>query len=86
VYERNIVVNNPTGLHARPASILVGAAGKFKAKLTLQSNGKAINPRSMLNVLGAGIGKGTQITIAGEGEDEREAVDALCELIEKFAE
>ena len=86
MYEKQIVINNSTGLHARPAAMLVSLANKHKAKITIRHNDKLVNARSMLNVLGAGIRKGALIVIVGEGEDEQEAVEALCNLIEQFQE
>ncbi|MBP2628082.1 MAG: putative phosphocarrier protein [Firmicutes bacterium] len=81
MYEKEVLVNNPTGLHARPASNLVGLVSKYKSKISILHNGKKINPRSILNVMGAGISKGSTIVISAEGEDEQEAVDALCKFI-----
>ena len=84
--QREVLIKNPTGLHARPASLLVAQAGKFKSKLTIQFNNKPINAKSMLSVLGGGIRKGSQIVVVAEGEDEQEALDAVCALIEQFDE
>ena len=84
--QREIQIKNPTGLHARPASLLVAQASKSKAKLTILFNNKTINAKSMLSVLGGGIRKGSQIVVVAEGEDEQEALDAVCALIEQFDE
>jgi phosphocarrier protein HPr len=84
--EREITVNNATGLHARPASLLVAQAAKSKSKVTIRFNDKIINAKSMLNVLGGGIKKGSRIVIVGEGADEQETVDAICNLIASFEE
>jgi phosphocarrier protein len=86
MYEREIQVNNPTGLHARPASMVVAQASKSKSQITIRFNGKNINAKSMLSLLGGGIRKGSVIVVAGEGPDEQEAVDALCTLIAQFDE
>lgn len=86
MYEKTMVVNNPTGLHARPASMLVRLASKFKSAMTIRYNDKIINARSVLSVMGAGISSGSQIIIMAEGEDEQAAVDAVCDLIEQFSE
>jgi len=84
--EKEIMVNNPTGLHARPASQLVALAGKFKSKVTIQFNGKSVNVKSMLSLLGAGIKKSSQIVLVVEGEDETEAAEAISALIHSFDE
>ena len=84
--QREVTINNPTGLHARPASLLVAQAAKCKSKVTILFNNKTINAKSMLSLLGGGIRKGSQIVIVAEGEDEQAAVDSLCKLIEQFDE
>ena len=84
--QREVLINNPTGLHARPASLLVAQASKSKSKVTIQFNNKTINAKSMLSVLGGGIRKGSQIIVVADGEDEQEALDAVCALIEQFDE
>lgn len=84
--QRDVLVKNPTGLHARPASLLVALAAKSKSKTTILFNNKTINAKSMLSLLGGGIRTGSQIVIVTEGEDEDETLDALCGLIEQFDE
>lgn len=50
-------------------------------------NGQIIaNPKSIFNVLAAGLGVGTKIKIRGEGSDEIEAVDELCKFITSLEE
>ena len=84
--QRDVLVKNPTGLHARPASLLVALAAKSKSKTTILFNNKTINAKSMLSLLGGGIRTGSQIVIVTEGEDEEATLDALCGLIEQFDE
>ncbi|HWR60804.1 MAG TPA: HPr family phosphocarrier protein [Clostridia bacterium] len=76
-----VTILNETGLHARPASVFVNTAAKFKSELTLSKGEKLVNAKSILSVLGLGISKGTEITIAGDGPDEEQAVKTLVELI-----
>ena len=84
--EKNVQIKNPTGLHARPASLLVAEANKFKSKVELHYGDKLVNARSVLSVLGAGIKSGAEVTIVAEGEDAQAAVDGLVQLIESFDE
>jgi len=86
VVQREVHVKNPTGLHARPASLLVAQASKWKSKVTIQFNNKTINAKSMLSLLGGGIRKDSMIVVVGEGEDEQEALASVCDLIEQFDE
>ena len=75
-----ITITNETGLHARPASVFVSTAAKFKSELTLQKSEKQVNAKSIMGVLSLGITKGTEITITAQGPDEEEALGALAEL------
>ena len=77
-----ITIANDTGLHARPASVFVSTASKFKSELTLQKGEKQVNGKSMLAVLSLGITKGTEVIISAQGPDEEEAVNTLAELAE----
>lgn len=79
------VIINKSGLHARPASDFVVQAKQFSSKITvrnLNTDGKAVNAKSIVRILGEGMGPGTQVEIAADGEDEQAAVDALKKLIE----
>ena len=84
--QQEMAVANPAGFHARPAALLVAQAAKFKAKITVLSDGKTLNAKSLLNVLGGGIRTGAQIVVMAEGEDEREALAAVCRVIETLPE
>ncbi|MBP1753829.1 MAG: HPr family phosphocarrier protein [Firmicutes bacterium] len=80
--EHNIVVVNKSGLHARPASNLVKAASKFKAKISIIKAEKTYDVKSILGILSAGISCGTEIDLVCDGEDEVQALQSLSELIE----
>lgn len=77
-----LVVKNPSGIHARPASRFVSAANKFESKLTIIKDGKAINGKSILGVLGAAITCGSEVEFILEGSDEQEALQALVALVD----
>ena len=57
---KNLTVVNPSGLHLRPAGVLSQAAMKFKCDITIQCGEKKIVAKSVLNVMAAGIKKGTR--------------------------
>ncbi|HON03707.1 MAG TPA: HPr family phosphocarrier protein [Fervidobacterium sp.] len=84
--EAKIVLKNQTGLHARPASILVTEAGKFKSDIYILKDGREINAKSILGILSMGARKGDEITIRISGEDEEQALSRLTELLENFEE
>lgn len=76
-----IEINNPSGLHLRPAGLLCKEAMKFKAHITFGAYGSEANAKSVLSVLGAGVKCGDCIELVCDGEDEEEALATLCALI-----
>lgn len=81
---QSIIIGNPTGLHARPASGLVAVAKKFTTKVMLHCGGKKGSASSMLNLLSMGMKGGATVEISGEGDDEAMAVAAVAEYLETF--
>lgn len=77
-YEREVLVRNPQGLHARPAADFVKLANTFPAKVTV--NGK--DAKSLLGVMSLGLTAGATAQIASEDPEGRAAVDALVALVE----
>ncbi len=87
MFQQNVIVKNKTGLHARPAALFVQTANKFKSEIFIEKQGKKVNAKSIMGVMSLAVSQGTEITISAQGEDEKEAVNKLVELIEsKFGE
>lgn len=80
--EKQVVIQNETGLHARPASIFVAEAGKFQSEILIEYNGKRVNAKSILGLLTLGVTKGQTITIVTQGPDEESALTTLTKLVE----
>lgn len=82
MYTREITVKNEVGLHARPATYFIQKANEFKSAIWVEKEERRVNAKSLLGVLSLGIVQGTAITLIADGADEKEAVDALADLIE----
>ncbi|MBN1259191.1 MAG: HPr family phosphocarrier protein [Anaerolineae bacterium] len=80
--EITLTVHHAAGLHARPASLFVKEAGKYRSKVTVQHGERTANAKSMLSVLTLGVNQGAVITITATGEDEDAAIAGLQALIE----
>ena len=78
----NITVQHKVGLHARPVALFVQTAQKYKSNITVTSNEKTANAKSLLGLLSLGVTQGTTIQIAAEGADEEEALEKLRLLVE----
>ena len=79
---KKVTVNNPTGLHLRPAGNLCKEAMKYKSMIKFQFRETTANAKSVLSVLGACVKSGDEIRLICEGEDEQEALDALVAAVE----
>ena len=73
MYEEKIVVQNKSGLHARPASQLVELSQQYRSDVTILTEEDEINAKSIISVLAGGVLPGREITLQVEGVDEAEA-------------
>ena len=78
----DLIVPNPTGLHARPAKVFVKTAKQFKADIRVQHGSKKANAKSVISVLTLGVEKGGEICITADGPDEDEALAVLKDAVE----
>ena len=85
--ERDIEIKNKLGLHARAAAKLVHCAARFKCDIKIRKGDEEVDGKSILGILLLAAGRGSIIKVRADGEDEREALDAIEKLIEaKFDE
>ncbi|MCK4322396.1 HPr family phosphocarrier protein [candidate division WOR-3 bacterium] len=83
MYQKKTKIKNSLGIHARPASMIVKLASKFESKVELEKDNIDVNAKSIMGVLMLASEKGQEIVVRACGEDEKEAVKAIVELIEK---
>lgn len=72
-----------TGIHARPATLLVQTASKFSSDIQLEYKGKSVNLKSIMGVMSLGVGQGADVVITAEGADEKEAILGIEETMKK---
>lgn len=82
--EKKILITAETGMHSRPATILVTEADKFKSSIMLLAHDKTIDFKSIIGVLSLGIYMGETITLTFAGEDEEAASEKIIGLIEEL--
>ena len=81
--ERTVL--NPSGLHARPAAMFVRTAAGFTSKVTLENLERgtaAVDAKSILMVMGAGVSKGHRIRVTADGADEDDAITTIEAFID----
>ncbi|NME81799.1 HPr family phosphocarrier protein [Clostridium sp. SM-530-WT-3G] len=79
---KEVVVKNGSGLHARPATLLVKKASSFKSDISIEYNGKKANVKSLIGVLSLAVTKDATIKVIASGDDEALAVDEIVKLVE----
>jgi phosphocarrier protein len=79
---QKVTVTSASGLHARPAGLLVSKAKEFEAKVEIKKGEKTINAKSIMGILSLGTAKGDELEIQADGSDEANAVQALVELFD----
>ncbi|NZA27467.1 HPr family phosphocarrier protein [Luteimonas sp. SJ-92] len=81
--ERDLVVSNRLGLHARATAKLVQVLSAFRCNATLNAKGREVNAKSIMGVMLLAAGPGTPVVLRVEGEDEAAAVEAVVALFER---
>ncbi|KAJ52530.1 phosphocarrier protein [Clostridium tetanomorphum] len=81
---KEVVVKSSTGLHARPATLLVKKASSFKSDISIEFNGKKANVKSLIGVLSLAVTRDAKITVIASGDDEALAVEEVSKLIESM--
>ena len=84
---KEIIIENKVGLYAKPATLFVQAAARYRSDILISKEEKHANAKSLLGVLSLGICRGNRITLTASGVDEEAALDALSSLLSSnFAE
>lgn len=81
--EFTYTITDPEGIHARPAGLFVKGAAKFDCTITIAKDGKEVDAKRILGVMGLGVKSGQEIVLKTEGEDEDAAMDALCSFLQE---
>jgi len=79
---KDVSVKNSSGLHARPATLLVKKASSFKSDVSIEYNGKKANVKSLIGVLSLAVTKDAVIKVIASGDDEALAVEEIVKLVE----
>ena len=84
--EKNVIIKNETGLHARPAASFVQFVKKYDESIEIILDNKVADAKSIFNVMSLGISKGTEITLRVDGENEEKTLGEVVNFIENLAD
>ena len=78
---KEITIQNPTGLHTRPANDFVTLANTFECSITITKNDKSANAKSIIKLLRIGISQHDVVTLQTDGPDEERAMRELTDFL-----
>ena len=84
--ESTVALPDGVALHARPAATFVKTALRFRSRLTVGSDGKVADAKSILAVLALGARGGSVLRLSAEGEDAPDALAALAGCVSALVE
>ena len=79
---KELITKNNDGLKAKAAASFVQVANQFDSQILIEFSNKKINAKSIMGLLSLGVKKGESIYVFANGGDEKDAVEALAELVE----
>ena len=79
--EQDFIIVNKLGFHARAAIQFVQIASQFKSDIKVKKDNVIVCGKSIMGVLMLAASKGTHVSLIIDGDDEKEAIEKLGELI-----
>jgi phosphotransferase system HPr (HPr) family protein len=85
--EKEILIRNKLGLHARAAVKFVNLANRYSASVKVIKDDTEIDGKSILGILTLAAVQGSAVMLRVSGKDQEEAMRALTALVkDKFGE
>jgi phosphocarrier protein HPr len=85
--ERNLLIKNKLGLHARAAARMVQVSNSYASDFTIRFDGQEVDGKSILSILTLACPLGSNIVVRADGSDADQLLDAVERLIDdKFGE
>jgi phosphocarrier protein len=82
VAEIEVTIQNPQGLHARPAAQFVRVAAKYPTvELTVVKEGTSVNGKSIIGIMMLAAGPGSTLQLRAHGEGAQGLLADLQNLV-----
>ena len=81
--EFTYTITDPEGIHARPAGAFVKEAAQFPCTVTIAKDGKEVDAKRILGVMGLGVKCGMEIVLKTDGEKEEAAMEHLSTFLKE---
>lgn len=78
-----LVVSNKTGIHARPAAMIVRIANRYPAEVYVEKDDEQVNGKSIMGLMMLAAGQGSTLRFLANGEGAEEMLTDMKELFER---
>jgi phosphocarrier protein len=80
MFERTLIVENESGIHARPSAAVVNCLSQYESEVKFETSRGKADARSIMEILMLRISQNDEVKVIANGSDEEQAVNALDEL------
>ena len=78
---KEITIQLPSGLEARPVALLVQVASQYESEIHLESESRTVNAKSIMGMMTLGLASGEKVVVTANGKDEAEAIQNIEEYL-----
>ena len=84
---RELLIENKPGLHARAAAQIVKTASGYASRILLSKDGVEVDGKSIMGIMMMAAAKGSRVLVQADGGDEDRALDGMEKLFkDRFGE
>jgi len=82
VVQRELILRNRRGLHARAAARFAAAAEQFESEIEVELNGRRVNGKSIMGLMMLAASCGKTIAVTATGDDAALAIEGIADLVD----
>lgn len=75
--QKEFIINNKLGLHARPAALFVKVSNRFESDIWVEKDDEQVNGKSIMGLMMLAAGHGSRVVVTAEGVDAEQALEGL---------
>jgi phosphocarrier protein HPr len=81
--QRDFVLKNQYGLHARPAALFVKVASQYDADVFVEKDGNQVSGKSILGLMTLEASCGCVLRVSASGKDAQRVLEELEQLVQR---
>lgn len=75
--EKEVIIKNQQGLHARPAAMFVQIVAKYNSQVIIRKGKERVNGTSIMGILTLGVQKDSKLILEADGDDAEKVINEL---------